>query len=69
MLALYSGSMGAWGIGEWAIAIVIVIAVVALVYAYCQWAGVTIPSIVVKCFWIVLGAVVVIAAIRFLMAQ
>jgi hypothetical protein len=58
-----------WGLGEICIAIIVVIALIAIVYAYCSWAGIAIPSIIVKCFWIVLGAVVCIIAIRFLLSM
>lgn len=55
-----------WSIAEIAIALVIIIAVVALVHLYCKWAGVVIPAIAYQVAWIVLGAIVVIFAIRFL---
>lgn len=53
-----------WSIGELAIAIVIVAAVVALVFVALRQFGIAIPAWVVQCFWIVVVAFVVIALIR-----
>ncbi len=53
-----------WGIGQMAIAIVIVAACVALVYVALNQFGVAIPEWVKHVFWIVIVAVVVIMAIR-----
>lgn len=61
--------VGGWGIGEIAVAVVLVLAIVACVVAYCRHAGVAIPPLLVNIFWIVVGAVIVIAAIRFLMSM
>lgn len=60
---LWSG----WGIGQLAIAIVIVAAVVALMYVALRQFGVGIPAWVVQCFWILVVAIVVIACIRFVL--
>ncbi len=51
---------------SWALIIVVVLAVVALVYVAAQQMGIAIPPFVVNVFWIVFAAVVVIAAILFL---
>lgn len=56
-----------WSFGEMAIAVVIIAAVVALVYVALSKFGVAIPGWVVQVFWICIVAVVVIAAIRFVM--
>ncbi len=65
LLALWSGPIGTWTIADWAITIVIVIAICALVALYCRVSGVNIPPWVIQAAWIVLGAVVIIALIRF----
>ena len=65
-IVIHSGS---WGIGDLLITAIIIIAVVAIFYAYCQWAGIQIPAIAVKCFWIVLGAAVAIFAIKLLLSM
>lgn len=54
-------------IGEMAIAIVIVAAIVALVYVALRKFGVAIPDWVIQCFWICVVALVVILCIRFVM--
>lgn len=54
-----------WSIEQIAIAIVIILAIVALVVVFTRVAGVSIPDWMVKVFWIVIAAIVVIAAIRF----
>ena len=57
-----------WGIGEMAIAIVIIVAVVALVLIGCRAMGVEIPGWVVQVFWVIIIAMVIIAGIRFVMS-
>lgn len=56
-----------FSIGELAIAVVIIAAVVALVYVALRQFGVAIPGWVQQVFWILIVAVVVIAAIRLVM--
>ncbi len=56
-----------WSLGEILIAVVIVAAAVALVYVALRQFGVSIPQWVVQVFWIVVVAVVVIFAIRFVL--
>lgn len=63
MIALVAG----WTIGELAIAIVVIAALVALVCVALRKFEVKIPDWVVQVFWIVIVALVVIAAIRFVM--
>lgn len=53
-------------IAGWAIYLVIVIAIVAVVYVMLQITGVVIPSWVMTLLWICLVAFLVIAAIKFL---
>lgn len=60
---------GAWSIGQIAIAIVIIAAVVALVYIALNKFGVAIPDWVIKVFWICVIAFVVIFAIRLVMTM
>lgn len=56
-----------FSIGELAIAVVIIAAVVALVYVALRQFGIAIPGWVQQVFWILIVAVVVIAAIRLVM--
>ncbi len=60
---------GSWGLVEILITAIIIIAVVAVFLTYCNYAGVQIPPIFVRCFWIVLAAAVAILAIRFLLSM
>lgn len=55
-------------IGEMAIMVVIIAAVVALVAIALRKFGVAIPDWVVQVFWVLVVAVVVIFAIRFVMS-
>lgn len=64
MLALIYG----WSLTELAIAVVLVAAVCALVFVALRQFGIAIPDWVVQVFWILVVAMVVIAAIRFLAA-
>lgn len=61
MIALYQGT---WGIGEIAIAVVIIAAIVALVYIALRQFGVSIPPWVMQVFWILVVAFVIIVAIK-----
>lgn len=56
-----------YSLGQLAIAVVIVAAVVALVYVALRQFGIQIPAWVQQVFWILVVAIVVIAAIRFLL--
>jgi hypothetical protein len=56
------------GIGDIAIAIVVIAAVVALVYVALRQFGVQLPAWFVHVLWIVICAVVVIVAIKFVMS-
>ena len=69
LFALWQGPVSTWGIGEIAIAIVIIAAVVALVYIALQQFGVAIPPWVIKIFWICVVAFCVIFAIRLVMSM
>lgn len=68
LFALY-GPIASWSFGEIAIFIVAMAAIVALVYVALRKFGVSIPDWVVQCFWIVVVAFVVIAAIRMVMGM
>lgn len=56
-----------WSLGSILIAVIILVACVAIVYAYCQYAGIVIPPFVIRVFWIVVLACVAIFALRFLL--
>jgi hypothetical protein len=55
------------GIAGLAIAVIIIAAVVAIVFVACKQMGVAIPGWVVQVFWILVVAIVCIAAIRLLL--
>ena len=57
-----------WGLGEWAIAIVMLAAIIALVCVALRKFEIKIPDWVQQVFWIVLVALVVIAAIRLVLS-
>ncbi len=65
LLAIWNGPISTWSIADWAVTLVIVIAICALVMLYCRVSGVAIPSWVIQAAWIVIAAVVIIALIRF----
>ena len=58
-----------YSLGQLAIAVVIIAAVVALVYVALRQFGIQIPPWVVQVFWILVVAIVVIAAIRFVLSM
>lgn len=55
------------GIGGLAVMVILVAAVVAIVFVACRQMGVAIPAWVIQIFWILIVAVVCIAAIKFLL--
>lgn len=57
-----------WGVGEWAIALVIVAALVAVVCVALRKFEITVPDWLVKILSICLVALVVVVAIRFLIS-
>lgn len=58
-------SRRAYSLVEILIAVVVIAACVALVYVALSQFGIAIPGWVITCFWIVVVAFVVVAAIRF----
>lgn len=69
MIALFSQwSLRTWSLGDMLIAIVLIAAAVALVWVALRQFGISIPAWVQQVFWIVIVAVVVIAAIRFVLS-
>jgi hypothetical protein len=63
MLALLAG----WSIGQIAIAIVLIAAIVAIVWIALRQFNVAIPAWVIQVFWVLVVAVVCILAIKFLL--
>ena len=60
---------GTWSVGEIAIAIVVIAAIVACVYVALSKFGVAIPDWVKTLFWIIVVAFAVIFCIRLLMSM
>lgn len=56
------------GIGQIAIYVIIIAAIVAIVYVALQRFGIAIPPLFVRVFWILVTAVVCILAVRFLLS-
>jgi hypothetical protein len=70
LLAQVAGGIaGGYTLAQILIMAIVVIAVIAIFVAFVRYSGITIPPIVVTVFWIVLGAVVCIWAIRFVMSM
>jgi hypothetical protein len=59
-------AVGAWSVGQMAIAAIIVAAVVGIVYVAFRQMGVAIPPWVIQVVWILIVAIVCILAIKFL---
>ena len=66
---LFQGGARTWGIGEIAILIVAVAAIVALVVIALRKFQITIPDWVQQVFWVLVIAFVIIMAIRFVMSM
>jgi hypothetical protein len=60
---------GGYSIGQIAIAVVIVAAVVALVYIALRQFGIAIPDWVVQVFWVLIVAFVIIFAIKLVLSM
>jgi hypothetical protein len=54
-------------VGRWAIVLVIIAAIVAVVYVALLQFGIAIPGWVVTVFWVLVVATVLVAAIKFLL--
>lgn len=57
-----------WGIGEIAIAIVVIAAICALVMIALSKFGIAIPEWIKQVIWVVIAAMVIILAIQFVMS-
>jgi hypothetical protein len=69
MIPLAQVVAGGYSLGQLAIFVVIIAAVVALVYVALRQFGITIPPWVVQVFWIIVVAFVVIAAIKLVLSM
>ncbi len=69
MLLLAQVGAGGWGIAQWCIALIIIIAVVAILFIFIRVSGVNIPQWVWQVIGIVIAAIVCIVAIRFLLTM
>lgn len=65
ILALWHGAYSTWNFSDWAVLIVILGAIIGLVLIAIKQFGLTIPSWAIQVFWLVVAAVVIIVAIRF----
>lgn len=66
---MFAQLLRAWSIGDIAIAVVVIAAIVALVYVALRQFGVSIPAWVIQILWIIAVAFVVIFAIRLVMSM
>ena len=69
ILLAHDGLFWGYGIGQVAIAIVIICAVIALVYVALRQFGIGIPDWVKHVFWIVVCAFVVVVAIKIVLTM
>jgi hypothetical protein len=63
-LAASLANVGDWGLTQILIAVVVVVAAVAIAWAFIKFAGVQVPPVVVYIFWIVVVAIVAIVGIK-----
>jgi hypothetical protein len=68
MTAMLLAQLGGYSIAQIAIAVLIILGVVGIVWAVTKHLGIAIPPIVVTIFWIVFAVALGIMAIRFLMS-
>jgi hypothetical protein len=61
--------VGAWGIGEWIIAIIVIAACVGVMYVALNYFGVQIPPWAIRIFWIVVVACVAVFAVRLMLSM
>ncbi len=61
--------IGGGTIVHWVVLIIIICAVVGIMFVALREFGVTIPDFVVKIFWIVIAAVLAIAAIKLILSM
>lgn len=62
------GGISTFGVGQWVILIIVVIAVLAILWAFVQYSGVQIPPLLVKVFWIVVAAVICCVGVKIVMS-
>jgi hypothetical protein len=65
---LAAGAVWGWSVGELAIIVVIIAAVCALVWVALRQFGVAVPAWIQQVVWIIVVAVVVVAAIRLVLS-
>lgn len=58
--------IAAWSISQWAIAIIVICGIVAVVFLVTRQLGVTIPPFFIQILWIILAVVIGVVAVRFL---
>lgn len=69
MLALLAdGPFWGYSLGQLAIGIIVIAAVVAVVYVALREFGIVIPSFVVRIFWIFAAAVIAVVAVKLLLS-
>lgn len=66
MLTLFAAGIASWSFAEMAIAIVVVLGLVAIVYAVTRTLGVSIPPYLIHVVWIVVVVAIAIIAIKML---
>lgn len=65
-LMLASVNFAAWGLIQWAIAIVVIAGIVGIVIVVLKQMGVAIPPFVLHVLWICVAVVIGVAAIKFI---
>jgi hypothetical protein len=65
-MILLAQAFAGFGLVHWGILIIVIAAVVGIVMIFLRQAGVTIPPFIIQVLWVVLAAIVCIAAIKFI---
>lgn len=63
------GQMAAWGLAQWAIAIIVLAGIIGIVMVVTKQMGVPIPPFIIKILWIILAVIIGVLAVKFLMSM
>lgn len=64
LLAL--AGIATWTVADWAIAIIVIFGIVAVVVIFLKQTGTTIPPFIISVLWVLLAVVVCVAAVKFI---
>lgn len=66
---LLLAQIGAWGLAQWAIAIIVLAGIIAIVIVVTKQMGVQIPPFIVHVLWIILAVIIGVVAVKFLLTM